>query len=359
MIFLKRSECILNAEKMIKEEARGRLTHKWPIAVFSTLELLFVAVVPLLILVLAYSIPEEDVSIIDDFSKTPIKAVLFFIFHLAAVLSFVSLSPVYTGFVRIFSGIAEGKDVDPGDIFYFFYDKERYRNAVRFLTVLIMKCFGLIVMFNIVGLFLTAMSQADSGSEVLLNVGVVFIAIGLIGSFLCMHRYAFSVMLFSYYDYSPENAALFGARAAKGNIGKLIKLTGSFIWLILLTFFVVPFVYVYPFMTCSYFVSVKYILKQFKEQQGKNIADQDFKIDLAMDMNQHAKKAEKTFVQSNFKKTDQINPIMNNDENKNDNTVSSSQADNTTAENSVSETPPASDVIESNPKADDGTVETE
>jgi len=345
----------VSAEKMVKEEARGRLSNKWPIAFFSALELLFVAIIPMLILVLAYSLPGDDISIVDDFSQSPIKAVLFFVFHLAAVLAFVLLSPVYSGFVRIFSGISEGKDIDPADIFYFFYDKQRYRNAVRFMTVLIMKGFGVLFLWIVVGVGMSIMSQTDSGASVGLAVGQIFIAVGFIGAFLCMHRFAFSVMLFSYYDYSPENSVLYGARAAKGNTGKLIKITGSFIWWILSTFFVVPFVYVYPYMTCSYFVAVKYILKQFKEQQGATIADPNFKIDLAMDNNQQNKTIPQTSVQPVLKKNVEMNaPQSISVENKpvvkdtstqvGDETV---QADNNEALNTVSE------------KADDGTVDKE
>ena len=276
----------MNAEKFVKNEAKTKLSGKWPAAIFAALELLFVPIISIIILMLAYALLGESDDVAKTFSESPVIAALFGVFHMVAVLAFLLLSPIYSGFVRIFAGIADGKSIDPADLFYFFDDKKRYKNAVRFMTGVIVKSFGLLILCCVVGLGLVSMSQSELAGEVPVGVGVAFLVIGLVGAFLLVHRFAFSVMLFSYYDYDPESAAAFGAKVAKGNTQKLINLSASFWGWILLTFFVVPFVYVYPYMTCSYFVSVKYIIEQYKEQYGEianSYADQKFKIDLGMD----------------------------------------------------------------------------
>lgn len=275
----------MNAEKFVKTEAKKMLSGKWPIAILSTLELLFVPIISMLILMMAYSLSGDDEGIIDALSGSPVTMVLFIVFHVAAVLALLLLSPVYSGFVRIFSGIADGKEVDPADLFYFFEDKSKYKSAVKFMTSVIVKCFGIFLLCGIVGIMLISVSDEASGSGISIVPGVVFLIIGIIIAFLIIHRFAFSVMLFSYYDYDPESAVNFGAKVAKGNTQKLINLTVSFVPWVLLTFFVVPFVYVYPYMTCSYFVSAKYLIQQYKEQFGdiaNSYADQNFNLDLGM-----------------------------------------------------------------------------
>lgn len=275
----------MNAEKFVKTEAKKMLSEKWPMAILSTLELLFVPIISLIVLMMAYSLLGETESITDTLSGSPVTMVLFVVFHLAAVVAFLLLSPAYAGFVRIFSGIAEGKDIDPGDLFYFFDDKSRYKSAVKFMTGIVVKSFGIFLLCNAVGIVLIAMSNTGTDDSLSVVLGAVFIIIGTIIAFLIIHRFAFSVMLFSYYNYDPENAVSFGSKVAKGNTQKLINLTASFVPWLLLTFFVVPFVYVYPYMTCSYFVSAKYLIQQYKEQFGdiaNSYADQKFKLDLGM-----------------------------------------------------------------------------
>lgn len=290
----------MSAEKYIKGRAKSLLSGNWPVAVFSVLEMLFLPVVPILILMLSYSMLGESDDAVDKLSGSPVTAVFFVVFHVAAVLALLLLSPIYTGFVRVFSGIAEGKKIDPGDIFYYFDDKMKYKNAVKFMTGVIVKAFGLLILCNLVGIGLVVVSQGDNGENIPVWLGIVFMVIGSLAAFLCIHYFAFSVMLFSYYGYDPVNAVSFGAKVAKGNTQKLINLTASFIGWILLTFFVVPFVYVYPYMTCSYFLSVKYIIEQYKEQFGDiadSYADQKFKIDLGMTNLPHKKKASGTITQ--------------------------------------------------------------
>lgn len=290
----------MSAEKFVKSEAKKMLSLKWPVAILSTLELLFVPIIAAIIMMMAYSLLGETDNIIDTLSGLPVTAVLFVVFHIAAVLALILLSPAYTGFVRIFSGIADGKNVDPGDLFYFFDNKKRYKNAVKFMTGVIVKSFGILLLCNLVGIGFIVASQVDTGSDTGIIGGIAFIVIGTIIAFLCIHRFAFSVMLFSYYDYDPENAVKFGSNVAKGNTQKLINLTASFIGWLLLTFFVVPFVYIYPYMTCSYFVSVKYLIQQYKEQFGdiaNSYADQNFRIDLGMENIPQADIAKNTITQ--------------------------------------------------------------
>ena len=77
----------MNAEKIVKTEAKKMLSSKWPTAIFSTLELLFVPIISMVVIFMAYSILDDTESVAQALSASPVSAVLFVVFHLAAVLA--------------------------------------------------------------------------------------------------------------------------------------------------------------------------------------------------------------------------------------------------------------------------------
>ena len=124
----------MNIERMIKTEAKKRLSGNWPIAFFSVLNLLFIPILSLLLISMAYVVVGEDNDVAKALSDSPQTAALFVLFHVVGVAAVIFLSPLYTGFVRIYSSIANGKTVDPSDLIYFFETPSRYKKAVRFMT---------------------------------------------------------------------------------------------------------------------------------------------------------------------------------------------------------------------------------
>ncbi|MBQ3969195.1 MAG: hypothetical protein II685_01770 [Clostridia bacterium] len=263
----------MNIERMIKTEAKKRLSGNWPIAFFSVLNLLFIPILSLLLISMAYVVVGEDNDVAKALSDSPQTAALFVLFHVVGVAAVIFLSPLYTGFVRIYSSIANGKTVDPSDLIYFFETPSRYKKAVRFMTGVIMKSAGIFILCSSVGLVLAA------SDEDLETFGFVLTAVGAFAAFLIIHRFAFSAELFSYRNFDPHTAVSEGAKIAKSGTKNLIKLAFSFVPWLLLTFFVVPFVYVYPYMTCSYFVSVKYLSEQyFKNQQLIKEGQQNYQV---------------------------------------------------------------------------------
>ena len=253
----------MNAEKMIKVEAKKALSEKWVQALLSLFLVIFIPIITALIAASAYAVlGETEVS--DLFSKEPVKAALFVVLNAASVAVLILLSPLYTGFARVFSKAAHGEEIDAADLFWFFDSRQRYKNAVAFMAGLLVKCLGITVACEVAAL-VVAFVGVDS--DAIMGAAIVLAVIGLIAAFLLFHRFAFSVALFSYYDYDGVTAAQTGARIAKTGTGKLIKLTLSFIPWLLLTYFVVPLLYVYPYMTCAYFVSAKYLISDYLERE--------------------------------------------------------------------------------------------
>lgn len=249
----------MNAEKMIKNEAKNALTGKWVIAITSLFILLFVPIIVMLIITSAYSVLGES-SVEELFSQSAVKLVLFVFLHAAGVAALLLLSPIFPGFVRVYSSAACGKETSMSEVFHFFESKQLYRSAIAFMSGLLVKSAGIIIACEAAAL-VAAFVGSDTDDLDFVIIG--FAILGVIGAFLWFHRFAFQTMLFSYYDYDSATAAKIGSQIAAKNTGKLIKLTATFIPWLLLTYLVVPFLYVFPYMTCAYFVSIKYITADY------------------------------------------------------------------------------------------------
>lgn len=273
----------MNAEKMIKTEAKKMLSGKWPAAVTAVLTLLLVPLIVVVVVEAAYAVLPNGKSVIEELNTSIVMLSVFVVFHIAAITAGVMLSPMYTGFVRFFSMIADGGKADVAELFYFFETRTKYRQALKIMAMVLVEstafcaiCFSPAIGFTVMSL------RTDTKYTYFIIASCV---VGAIVAFLIIHRFAFAVTLFAYHGYSPEQAFSYGSKIAQKGTKKLIKLSGSFIGMILLTFLVVPIIYVFPYMTCSYFVSVKYLIKTYKEKYGDfgdSYADQKFKIDLGV-----------------------------------------------------------------------------
>lgn len=251
----------MSAEKMVKNEARAKLSGKWAAAEAAFMTLLLVPIIVTLAVVTAYGILGET-EVREIMTGAPLKAVFFVILHVAAVAALVLLSPLYNGFVRFFAKTACGEDADMSDVFWFFESKQRYKSAVVYMAGVLVRCLGMIIACEAPAIVVFVLSQGDDS---MMFIAITLAILGAVGAFVWLHRFALQMMLFSYYDYDGASAAMHGMRAAKGNIGKLLMLTVTFAPWLLSTYFVVPLLYVGPYMTCAYFVSAKYILSGYLE----------------------------------------------------------------------------------------------
>lgn len=251
----------MNAEKFIKKEAKTALSGNWVVGIMAVMVLCFIPIIAVLIVNIAYALATGVNDVVSEALKSTPKLVVFFIlFHLLAVVAVLFLSPLMNGFVRIFSSLAEKKKAEFSDLFYFFESKEMYIKAVKFMTYLIVRGVLILVASEIPAAILFAFSGEN---EPMLGLTVVLAVVGAMVTFVLLHRYIFAIMLFSYNEFGVNESFYIGAQVAKGHTKALVKLAVTFIPWLLTTFFVIPFLYVYPYMTCSYFVSAKYLYQQY------------------------------------------------------------------------------------------------
>lgn len=245
----------MKAEVFVKKEAKDVLSRgNWFKGVLSIIVTLFIPVIAVLITELAYSF----VIVGGEFSEEllqnePVRGVIFAAFSLLSVLSVVFLSPLYNGGKRVFASMAYTGECRAADIFYFFENKKRYLQAVGFNLSIIVRALSVLIISLIPGTVIYAANESLAALAVILVLAGILFTVGFI------HRYSFASILFSYHDYTPKESLRAGAVSAKYSTKSLIKLTVSFWLLILSLFFVVPFVFVLPYMSCAYCVSAKYL----------------------------------------------------------------------------------------------------
>ncbi len=251
----------MNAEKMIKNEAKRALSGKWPAALMGMFLTFFITIIAGVVAMGAYSVI-GDTETSELFTSEPVKGILFVVLHIAAVAAVILLSPLYCGFARFCGNTACGKEAEIDDLFSFFENSGRYKSTVVYMAGVLIKALGMLLVCEAPAI---AVYAAAGESETMVYAAVALAMAGLCAAFLWYHRFAFEMFLFTCCDYDGLSASKVGANAAKGNVSKLIKLTVSFVPWLLSTFFMIPLLYVSPYMTCSYFTAVKYLVNSYLE----------------------------------------------------------------------------------------------
>ncbi len=253
----------MNAEKFVKQEARQRLSGHWVRMIAGLLTSLLVPLIAVLIMEIAFSFLSG--------SDYPSYIGFFLLFMLIAVAEIILFLPITNGLTRMFCALADKGTADVNDLFYFFETKRRYFAALKFSLTIFFRCLLAAVVCSIpagvcacVSEYIYRKNFARSESLTLVNTldvcTVVLAVIGVAALVVFSLRYLFASSLFSYYGYSGTQSLAAGSAAAKRATKPLVRLTVTFIPWVLLLFFVVPFLYVLPYMICSYSVSVKYLL---------------------------------------------------------------------------------------------------
>lgn len=263
----------MRVEKFIKGEAKENLKDNWVKAVLSVFMICFIPLIAALIVDMSYSvICGDEETLTEVFSNSPVSGFFFVIFSIAAVVAVIALSPLMNGFVRFFYSLAVDKKCDVSDLFYFFESKRKYTTAIKLMTAVIVEGALCILACEIPAALALVFSQESRAAYVL---GIVLAVLGVITAFIILHKFTFTMILFSYYECDIKKSFVYGSLISKKHSDALIKLSASFIPQILLTYFVVPFVYVYPYMTCSYMISAKYLLEKYQDTYGSIIQSEE------------------------------------------------------------------------------------
>lgn len=197
----------------------------------------------------------------DDILSKPIYIAIMIAIALVGVVGFILLSPVYTGYIKFISESRKQKTGDIQSVFYYFA-KGRYFNTVQLNLGLF---FRYVMLFIVCALPVTALlilTQVKPDFETGLKIGALWT--GIVGglAFIIISRFYVMVqyLYVSDFEYKKEKELIKASRyMVKKNFGKISNLYISFALYWLLSFFVIPIVFVYPYFKHTAVLSYSYI----------------------------------------------------------------------------------------------------
>lgn len=256
------------AEKIIRTEAKTNLAKdNWAKAVGG----LFIVSALLVFAMLISSctefiVPDGNLKNINILTIAAIVAI-----EVAAIAAVVFLSPLYLGYVKFTCLTAKGENPTIGEVFSFFSSSKEYFRGLHYSIAIISRYieWGIVCAVPVAAyLFICAGLSNVYGNNniihIILNI-ICFLCIAVCAAvfFVVTRRYYCATYIFvtEGFELSPAECIRSSRRIMKGNIFKAVKLTLSFIPWFLLCFFVIPWIYVYPYYRTSLAVSAKWICR--------------------------------------------------------------------------------------------------
>lgn len=260
----------MSTEKIIRSQAKKSLRGKWVTAICG---LFTVFAFILLVFVFYFSLCEIFNIFNSDGYVSQSKRIPLVVIILITFLLGFALSPVKNGYFRLCCKIAENREAEFRDVFYFIFGIKEYLRALSFNICILARMalffiigfipFFILNMLN--GMFVDLFATVTANkvlyvlSELLIIAGVTY---GLVQSLTLF----ISEFMFAQGEHGDTHSIFRTERAIrKKHHSDLIILTGTFLLWLLLCFFVLPAIYVLPYFTVSMATSSKWLIKLYKD----------------------------------------------------------------------------------------------
>lgn len=246
----------MSVEATLKKQAKEILAREnWAKSIVGFLCVLSVCGITLFVIDLSTFL------ITDEILNKPVNIAIMIAIALVGIIGFILLSPFYTGYMKFIADSKEQKTGDIQNVIYYFA-KKRYFNTVQLnLSLFIRYAMLLIVCALPLAVFLVLM-QTMPDYETGLKIGALWSGIiGAVVFFIISRFYVMVQYLYvSDFDYRKEKELIKASRyMVKKNFGKIVSLYISFIGYWLLSFFMIPLVFVYPYFKHTALLSYSYI----------------------------------------------------------------------------------------------------
>ena len=303
----------MSIEATLKKQARDILAKdNWAKSILGFLCVLSVCGITLLV------VDFSTLFMTDNIMDEPVNIIIMTAISLVGVIGFMLLSPFYTGYIKFISDSKNQKTGDVQSLIYYF-DKKRYRNTlilnlsllVRYATLFIICALPISVCL----VFMETMPEYETGFKIgALWSGIIGgVAFFMISRFYVMVQYLYV----SDFDYVKEKEIIKASKyMIKKNFGKVMNLYISFIIYWLLSFFMIPLVFVYPYFKHTAILSYSYIY----EIEKQNPASPYYKLPEQLQLQEQFEDSEAVLSQENNADLDNQseinhNAVEDNDEN--------------------------------------------
>lgn len=250
----------MSTEKVIKKQSLNLLSKgNWGNTVVGFL----IACIPFILIVLSLGFISAILNIFnfDENSKTYILVdnLMFY----ASIFVFFEISPIIAGYMRMCYNISKGNDYSLRDLFYYF-SNNRHNKCVRlFIAVMIRLILCMIICLIPTACFTVLAYTINLGS--LLVVARILAFAGLVVTAIYGLKFTISFAIY-FEDEELECREIIKLTNlfVGDKINTLRKIIFSFLPHILLCFFVVPLIYVVPYVTMALMTNGKWVVNIYK-----------------------------------------------------------------------------------------------
>lgn len=258
----------MSTEKIIKDQSKKYLSGNWITIISAILALCTIGIVLegiFWLVAIYFKIINVETGVINNG-----KDLMYTVVLLSVSLAGFLLSPMINGIYKMFGNLVKEKPCEINDMFYFFGNPRRYMRTVIINTVLSVLFMFFSELTNVYN-YTCILLDTDYFSSLGFNfTTLAFILVGtvtlIIKAFLYLILLNYPLIAYGFDDSKSTVKYIFGYIGLSFKyLGKTLKLVLSFIWLILLCFFVAPAFYVVPYLLTSLANSAKWLFELEKE----------------------------------------------------------------------------------------------
>lgn len=259
----------MNTEKKIRLQTKDYLKGNWVTAASG-----FFVLAASLFLVFAFEESFEYLFNIwtEDGALKSGSETVFTVIACVSVLAAILLSPFKNGFFKMCYNIVNDKEADLQDVFYFF-KRNKYLTTLQFNLIMIIRIafnffIGLIpcIILNVLTFsFSVQLLPTVEANEIVFYINIVLIVLGVIYGIISSVKFFITEFLFIENDAEMSGVFSVSGKIIKSYRKSILKLFLGFLPWIALCFFVVPSIYVVPYLTSTFADSSKWLIKLYKE----------------------------------------------------------------------------------------------
>lgn len=257
----------MRPEKIIRSQAKEALKGNWIAAVSGV----FVLLAVIFLIDVFYELLLNLTGIISGNTLKKGGEFALIIILCATFLFYFALSPFKNGYLRLCYNIAQGRSDGLRDIFYYFSGIKVYFKALQFNIIIMLKKilyalisfipYFLCLLFELV-LFTNFIKPTSSTNALFDTLEFVLMIIGSVSTVIISIRLI--IPEFVFVDNPEANTFGIAKFISSTHLREYYKLVFSFAFWILSCFFVLPGLYVIPYLTTSLGTSSKWLINNIQ-----------------------------------------------------------------------------------------------
>ncbi len=256
----------MDKEKILKMQALAYLgKNNWGTAIGG----FFVMILPFLLVILGESSIVSFLNIYFDLENLDIlNSTIILGIEFIVIVTVIMLSPALTGYQRLCYKISKGEKAELTDVFYYFRGS-LYGKCLALNIRVLVRMLVYFLWFGVLGYF--ALVHNVFKNNTLFYLFIFFIVILTIGAVFILLRYTVvSCVFFEDESLSSKEIVKLGVMFSKEKLSTINMLTLTFFPYLLLCFFVLPLIFVVPYLTVTYMTNGKWITQLHKTENNEN-----------------------------------------------------------------------------------------